>query len=169
MNFSLSINDFTLREKKVEVLKSWVDPDFLREQMAAGNVRPPRKESIVRRRIAAWVFHGHSVEVSFDPESNDETEALERINVFLNSLESGIGGLKGAIADRLLDAHNTEWAEGRQRLTREEFLGTLGPLKNIEYSKSRTTLHWDDNGLFDGHAIEVRMKNDKVNEVLLCG
>lgn len=169
MNFSLSINDFTLREKKVEVLKSWVDPDFLREQMAAGNVRPPRKEPIVRRRIAAWVFHGHSVEVSFDPTGVDEREAVEGINAFLSGLDSGLGAIRGAVSDWLLETYNSEWAEDRRRLSREEFLKALGPLKNIEYSKSRTTLYWDDNGLFDRHLIEVRMKNNKVTEVLLGG
>jgi hypothetical protein len=169
MKSPLSIDDFTLWEKKVEALKSRVNPDFLRKQMAAGNVRPPKKEPIVRRKVALWTFRGHPVEVSFDPDSNGETEAVERINVFLNGLESRVGELKGAFADWLLDAYNNEWAQGRRRLTREEFVGALGPLKNIEYSKSRTTLYWDDNGLFDGHAVEVRMKNDKASEVLLCG
>lgn len=168
MKTPLSIGDFTLWEKKVEVFQSWGDPDFLREQMAAGNVLPPKKEPVVRRRIAPWVFRGDPVEVSFDPDTNDETEAVERINAFLISLESASGELTRAVADWLLDAYNNEWAEGR-RLTPDEFQQKLGPLKNIEYSKSRTTLYWDDNGLFDGHTVEIRMKNDKVSEVLLGG
>jgi len=169
MSAPLSIAHFTLRERKVQVLRSWGDPDFFREQMAAGNVRPPKKNLVVRRKVASWTFRGRPVEVSFDPDSDNETEAVERINVFLNGLESGLGTLKAAIADWLLDVYNNEWAAGRQRLTRDQFEETLGPLKNIEYSKTRTTLYWDDNGLFDRHVIEVRMKNEKVTEVLLAG
>jgi hypothetical protein len=171
MKFDLSMRDFTLHEQKAKALKVWIDPEFQRFQQAAGNVIPRQKNAVLRTKTARLKLHDSPTEICYDPDAvKDEAANIESINAFLNYLESSYEDIRRTIARSLTEVYNKHWRRCDDTpLTETEMMRRLGNLKVINYSKSRITMYWDDNGLFGNHEIEVTMRKLKVNEVLIAG
>src|SRR5262245_44952469 len=77
------------------------------------------------------------------------------------------------IADDLLDCYMENWSEeegGMGPMSREEFLERIAPDALVLNTDGRAYWYYSDGGLFAGHVIEVRIREDRtVSEVCLAG
>jgi hypothetical protein len=120
-------------------------------------------------RNARGMRYHVSVETADPDDDKVVTRAVAGAAEIILRLERGMASLRDAIADHLLELYNDNWRGRRKALSRAAFK-RRPTLKSVVVSPGRTTLYFDDDGLFLRHTIEVRMSpRGRISEVCLAG
>jgi len=128
-----------------------------------------RFDSYATQRQANGLDYELSVETR-DPEDDVEVaRAIRDASRHVMSFERNLPAISDAIADEMLDDYNETWREEGPPISRTAFM------KNVRLSSFVVCLegavaYFDDNDLFAGHAIEVRLSPDgEVEQISLAG
>jgi hypothetical protein len=169
----LNEKDFILKEEKIKALKSWANPEFLKEQERLGNViKDPSPEPVLRTCVCNLELEGNSVEISYDPDQIKNNNAFFKdLNSSMDWLQNNFENIFELATVDLIDLKNNYWLnDDEPKYTKELLRSNLGQIKNINFiSGNEFSLYIDDNNLFLSHLIEVRIKNKKLSEVTLAG
>lgn len=81
--------------------------------------------------------------------------------------------IRQRIADELLNVYNEDWTDddaGMRKVTRDEFLKRIGPNSITLETDGESAWYYQDDDLFAGHWIEVRLRANKdIFQVGLAG
>jgi hypothetical protein len=120
-------------------------------------------------------IRGHEYKVTVEtPDPDDDRKvarAVAKASAAIRQIERGLAGLREAIAEELLDTYNDSWRDDGdgKRLSRAAFKRRPS-LQSVVVASGRTTVYFDDDELFLGHTIEVRLSaRGRVSEVCLAG
>lgn len=157
MEYSLTIDDFKLTEKKIEAISTWIDPDFLEEQKKLGNYKESTEKSNVLRTYSTNIQVNASItEISFNKDDIDDLESfVQSINKHLNWISNNIDKIKNHITSKLLKFKNKSWLhENETKFSSDEFFSKLDKIESIVFNSDKSfELYYNTKNLFWGHTI----------------
>lgn len=112
-----------------------------------------------------------AVMIEEPPDVARDAATLEALRARVEEIEAQVPRYRESAADELLTLYNEEWRdEELPRLTREEFMARLRVHAVHLQSDGRIDVYFDDDDLFAGHVIHVRLEApDRVLEVGIAG
>jgi hypothetical protein len=112
---------------------------------------------------------GHRVTVSFIPDSDDLDPLLAYVKPLFAAIRADDFPLRRAAAKALLDVYNDEWNDD-DPIEAEEFIDRILLDALVYYDDGSAELYYDDDDLFLGHVILVRLDDrGRVTEATIGG
>ncbi|MCT8335776.1 hypothetical protein NUH30_18970 [Leptospira sp. 85282-16] len=172
MNYiNLRTNDFKIEITKEEPISVWIDPKF---QMETENLENKSKTTSFELILCYSQIKLDNIvsKISFSPDNVSEIPTfVKEINLKLNEYILNQKKYTDRIVDEILKLKNRSWLSSEEnKYTKKEIMLKFGEIKEIYFNKDFSySIFYNDNQLFLGHYIEVRIKKEKITEITLAG
>jgi hypothetical protein len=171
MKFNLQIKDFNYNEEEIRGKVVWVDPEFQKEQEALGNIV---SENSLNNILKTWTkvveIRGNNLQLGLELEDiTDQEEYISKVNKTLEFIESNYEAVLLILATRIQELKNTYWLEDFEKEYKvEDLVGAIGPVISINFERdTQCIVCFDDNDLFLGHTIQMRVNECEIVEVTI--
>ncbi|TGL10272.1 DUF2262 domain-containing protein [Leptospira levettii] len=172
MNYlNLKTNDFIIEITEEKPISVWIDPRF---QLEIKNFKEKRKNtSFELIQCSSQIELNNIVStISFCPDNVTEIPTfVKEINLKLNEYILNQKKYFDRIVDEILKLKNRSWLSSEEKkYTKKEILLKFGEIKEIHFNKDFSySIFYNDNQIFLGHNIEVRIKKEKITEITFAG
>ncbi|EOQ98303.1 PF10020 family protein [Leptospira wolbachii serovar Codice str. CDC] len=170
---SLNLNkeDFKIEYSKIELISLWIDPNFQKELGLSNNDKNVKNNDIILCSCN-YKFKENNFKIHFSP--NNETEIsnyIKNINSILAEFFRNQERYLDKIIDAVLELKNKSWLSlGEPIFQKMDISLKIYKIKEISFNYNNSySVFLNDNQLFLGHDIEVRIYKEKIKEICLTG